>query len=169
LKANFEEEQDFCSRLFGSKEGRGGHNEVGYFLTVDCFKAFCMMAGTERGKEVRRYYLDIEKRFEALKQGHAQLLSPWEKQLRDVQVFFESLVEPTQNYRDRVDVYNLYTKYRWKTQESGEPYLDFKPFVNALEIIKPDYPIKRSRYSADIVGCRLKPAIWRSQDIEPAR
>jgi hypothetical protein len=47
LKNNFEETTDFCSRLFGSKKsGRGGHNEVKYHLTVDCFKSFCMMAGT---------------------------------------------------------------------------------------------------------------------------
>jgi hypothetical protein len=32
-----------------------------YFLTADCFKAFCMMAGTEKGKQVRKYYLKIEK------------------------------------------------------------------------------------------------------------
>jgi len=61
LKNNFEEETDFCSCLFRSKKGSGGHNEVKYSLTVDCFKSFCMMAGTDRGKEVRKYYLAVEK------------------------------------------------------------------------------------------------------------
>lgn len=30
-------------------------------LTTDCFKTFCMMAGTEKGKEVRRYFLECER------------------------------------------------------------------------------------------------------------
>jgi hypothetical protein len=49
-----------------SKKGSGGHNEKRYLLTVDCFKAFCMMAGTDRGKEVRRYFLEVEKRYKTL-------------------------------------------------------------------------------------------------------
>jgi hypothetical protein len=43
------------------KSGRGGHNVVEYYLTAECFKSFCMMTGTEKGKEVRQYYLQIEK------------------------------------------------------------------------------------------------------------
>jgi P63C domain len=29
-------------------------------LTSDCFKSFCLMAGTAKGKEVRRYFLNCE-------------------------------------------------------------------------------------------------------------
>jgi phage anti-repressor protein len=58
LERNFEEGQDFLTTRLKSTGGRPGD---GYFLTVDCFKSFCMMAGTEKGKEVRRYYLQIEK------------------------------------------------------------------------------------------------------------
>jgi phage anti-repressor protein len=66
LQDNFVEVQDFCLSKLISKKGSGGHNEKRYLLTPDCFKAFCMMAGTEKGKEVRRYFLDIEKRYKAL-------------------------------------------------------------------------------------------------------
>jgi len=70
LLANFDENLDYvCSSKKRSKQmqknettsQRGGHNRIDYSLTVDCFKAFCMMAGTERGKEVRKYYLAVEK------------------------------------------------------------------------------------------------------------
>jgi phage anti-repressor protein/phage antirepressor YoqD-like protein len=37
------------------------------FLTVDCFKSFCMMARTEKGKEVRKYYIQIEKSWNTIK------------------------------------------------------------------------------------------------------
>ncbi len=33
------------------------------FLTVDCFKAFCMMARTEEGKATRRYFIEVEKQY----------------------------------------------------------------------------------------------------------
>jgi phage anti-repressor protein len=49
----------------GKREG-AGRKAIGYFLTVDCFKAFCMMAGTSKGKEVRLYYLKIEKAWNTL-------------------------------------------------------------------------------------------------------
>jgi phage anti-repressor protein len=68
LLENFEENIDFCSRILGSKTGSGGHNKVNYYLTVDCFKSFCMMAGTEKGREVRQYYLTVEKKYHELRQ-----------------------------------------------------------------------------------------------------
>jgi phage anti-repressor protein len=32
-------------------------------LTVDCFKSMCMLANSETGKQVKNYYLDLEKIF----------------------------------------------------------------------------------------------------------
>ena len=63
LKTNFEEQLDFLPQKVKST---GGRPLQGYCLTVDCFKAFCMMAGTERGKEVRKYYLAVEKALAAM-------------------------------------------------------------------------------------------------------
>jgi hypothetical protein len=51
----------------GKREGAGRPSDI-YLLTTDCFKAFCMMAGTPKGKEVRRYYLDLEKKYLSLVQ-----------------------------------------------------------------------------------------------------
>jgi phage anti-repressor protein len=73
IKANFEEPQDF-SRIIG--KSTGGRPAEGYFLTTDCFKAFCMMAGTEKGKEVRKYYLRIEKEYVELRRLEASKQKP---------------------------------------------------------------------------------------------
>jgi phage anti-repressor protein len=54
-------QDEFWSSILRTKKGNGGHNENLYFLTIDCFKSFCMMAGTDRGKEVRKYFIQIEK------------------------------------------------------------------------------------------------------------
>ncbi|MDR1587507.1 MAG: hypothetical protein LBS57_08640 [Treponema sp.] len=77
LQANFDQGIDFnlhkdvevkegldfdSTGLWNQKTGRGGDRRtVKYFLAKDCFKSFCMMAGTEKGKEVRKYYIQIEK------------------------------------------------------------------------------------------------------------
>lgn len=42
------------------KRGRGGHNRDTIFLGVDCFKSFCMMVGTAKGRDVRQYFLKCE-------------------------------------------------------------------------------------------------------------
>jgi phage anti-repressor protein len=87
LQENFEEGTDFClsgmiskaardnnlisrnkvenqvsDSSHGGKRNGAGRKVAVYLLTVDCFKAFCMMAGTEKSKEVRRYFLDVGKR-----------------------------------------------------------------------------------------------------------
>lgn len=38
----------------------GGHNKEQILLTVDTFKALCMTANTEKGKNTRRYYIKLE-------------------------------------------------------------------------------------------------------------
>lgn len=37
--------------------GRGGHNAKRYVLTIDCAQRFALAAGTERGKEVRTFFV----------------------------------------------------------------------------------------------------------------
>lgn len=44
------------------QKSRGGYNKETIKLTVDCFKKFCMLARTDRGKEVREYFLECERK-----------------------------------------------------------------------------------------------------------
>lgn len=52
---------DYQILLNNQQNSGAGRPEEKIYLTVDCFKAFCMLADTEVGKQVRRYYLDLEK------------------------------------------------------------------------------------------------------------
>jgi phage anti-repressor protein len=66
LKKHFSDSEDFTTkRLKNSSAGRPSDS---YYLTNDCFKMFCMMAGTEKGAEVRRYYIQCEKTLKAQRQ-----------------------------------------------------------------------------------------------------
>ena len=42
------------------KESRGGHNKEQILLNIETFKSLCMLAGTEKSKEIRMYYLKLE-------------------------------------------------------------------------------------------------------------
>ena len=63
LESNFVEDIDFL--ISGLKSSNGGRPSKHIRLTVDCFKQFCLMAGTPRGKQVRLHYLEIERKFKA--------------------------------------------------------------------------------------------------------
>lgn len=66
LERNFEQLVDFIKPQDGlaspiGEASHGGHNREIIYLSIDCFKSFCMMAGTRKGKMVRRYFLECEK------------------------------------------------------------------------------------------------------------
>jgi phage anti-repressor protein len=61
LERNFEAGIDYSSFNLTVKREIGATNKIQINLTADCFKSFCMMAGTAKGKEVRLYYIKIEK------------------------------------------------------------------------------------------------------------
>ena len=63
LIRNFEEGEDFSAKWMSVPHSNGltASRTETIFLTVDCFKSFAMMAGTEKGRETRQYFLRCEK------------------------------------------------------------------------------------------------------------
>ncbi|MBL1176854.1 hypothetical protein [Pantanalinema sp. GBBB05] len=55
----FVEGIDFSTKRW-KNPGKGRSSDQ-ILLTIDCFKSLAMMAGTERGREVRQYFLDCER------------------------------------------------------------------------------------------------------------
>lgn len=51
---------------FADNSVKGTRPAERYFLTLDCAKQFAMMAGTEQGKQVRLYFLEVEKAYKQL-------------------------------------------------------------------------------------------------------
>lgn len=61
--AQFEEGRDFEILLPQSGEQvHGGHNRIDYAVSLDCAKHIAMMEQTERGRQVRAYFIDCERR-----------------------------------------------------------------------------------------------------------
>jgi phage anti-repressor protein len=59
LNNNFEHGVDFLIK--GLKSSQGGRSSEHIVLTIDCFKSLGMMAGTQKGKEIRHHFLDCER------------------------------------------------------------------------------------------------------------
>ena len=70
VEYGFSENEDFivCSPKRGSK-GRGGHNVVDHYLTLDMAKELAMVERNDKGREARRYFIDCERE---LKERKAQ-------------------------------------------------------------------------------------------------
>ena len=68
--------EDFCSTLKVeqniNEEKRGAHNKQYIIVSPDCFKELCMHVGTSRSKEIKRYYIELEKVFKFYLQYQAK-------------------------------------------------------------------------------------------------
>lgn len=69
LIRNFEKEFDFrITQMVETKpDGRFSHRYEKIELSIDCFKSLGMMAGTEQGKVIRKYFLECERIVKAVK------------------------------------------------------------------------------------------------------
>ncbi len=59
----FIENQDYIllSRIGKQTSGRGGHNRKDYHLTLDTAKELSMVERNEKGRQIRRYFIECEK------------------------------------------------------------------------------------------------------------
>ena len=65
---NFEENEDFSSLHKVVEREKGATRRIDYQITIDCAKHIAMMENTDRGREVRKYFIECEKAFrEAIK------------------------------------------------------------------------------------------------------
>jgi len=61
LIKNFEENFDYTEQKLTKKDGIKSNNFVEIKITPACFKELCMISQTAKAKEVRKYFLEMEK------------------------------------------------------------------------------------------------------------
>jgi phage anti-repressor protein len=63
LTRNFEENEDYLTKWMNVPHSNGltASRTEFIYLTVDCLKSLGMMAGTEKGKQIRKYFIECEK------------------------------------------------------------------------------------------------------------
>jgi len=96
----FVEHRDFevCSPDRGSKPGSGGHNQKDYAISLDMAKELAMVERTPKGKEVRLYFIECERKLHGSGSGlpHSGLLSTIHKSI-------QGLVQTVTDYFKRND------------------------------------------------------------------
>lgn len=50
-------------KKYGKQNNRGGHNAKEFALSLDCAKSIAMLQRNEKGKQIRRYFIEVEKVF----------------------------------------------------------------------------------------------------------
>ena len=64
VEKNFKIEIDYKINSIeseGKKQGRGGHNKETILLNINTFKLLCLKADTEKAKQIREYFISLER------------------------------------------------------------------------------------------------------------
>lgn len=87
----FVENQDYILLSnFGTQTGRGGHNKLDHIVKLDMAKEIAMIQRTERGKQVRQYFIQIEKDFNSPEKIMARALLMADKKIHKLETQIEA-------------------------------------------------------------------------------
>lgn len=87
----FTENQDYVLLSnFGNQTGRGGHNRVDHIIKLDMAKEIAMIQRTERGKQVRQYFIQVEKDFNSPEKIMARALLMADKKVHQLEAKIEA-------------------------------------------------------------------------------
>ncbi len=61
LSSSYQKNVDYVIKKIPKTKTRGGQNKEIILVTIDCFKMICQSTKSKKGKEVRQYFIDVEK------------------------------------------------------------------------------------------------------------
>lgn len=104
----FEENQDYSLLKIGE---RNAHNKIDYALTLDCAKEISMLQRNDKGKQARKYFIEVEKQAKlAINQDPLALLklAVSEMEKKDKQIAFlqpkAELMEKILDTDEKIDI-----------------------------------------------------------------
>ncbi|HEL1894175.1 TPA: phage antirepressor KilAC domain-containing protein [Streptococcus suis] len=113
----FTENEDYVLLSnFGNQTGRGGHNKVDHIIKLDMAKEIAMIQRTDRGKQVRQYFIQIEKDFNSPEKIMARALLLADKKIA-------SLTTQNQLLEQELEVAREQTRYLNVILDSKDPIL----------------------------------------------
>ena len=87
----FTENEDYVLLSnFGNQTGRGGHNKVDHIIKLDMAKEIAMIQRTDKGKEVRQYFIQVEKDFNSPEKIMARALLMADRKIHKLETQIEA-------------------------------------------------------------------------------
>lgn len=128
----FAEGTDFCSFL---SESTGGRPATDHQLTIEMAKEICMLQRNDKGKQVRQYFLNLEKAWNTPEMVMSRALKMAESQICKLQAVNSELtvknqiLQPKADYFDSLCDRGLLTSFRETAKELN---IKEKKFINFL-------------------------------------
>lgn len=103
----FTEGNEFCP-ILGKTSEQGGRPTVDYDISVDMAKQICMIQRSPEGKQIREYFINLEKAWNTPEQIFARALKMADKVIADKDKQIETMksvikeIEPKANYVDTI-------------------------------------------------------------------
>lgn len=149
----FSENIDFatCFPNLESENQHGGHNKIDHQLTIPMAKELCMLQRTDKGKQMRQYFIAVEEQWNSPDAIMARALQLSNAKLKEMQITVSALtvenqiMKPKAEYFDELVDRNLLTGIR---ETAGELGVKQNQFVAFLLEKKYMYRDKKGRLTA---------------------
>ena len=149
----FSENVDFatCFPNLESENQHGGHNKIDHQLTSPMAKELCMLQRTDKGKQMRQYFIAVEEQWNSPDAIMARALQLSNAKLKEMQITVSALtvenqiMKPKAEYFDELVDRNLLTGIR---ETAGELGVKQNQFVAFLLEKKYMYRDKKGRLTA---------------------
>lgn len=96
----FESGKDFYSKMSKTSE-TGGRPAVDYQISVDMAKQICMIQRSEKGKQYRQYFIDLEKAWNTPEQIFARALKMADQKIEKLKETNAGLLEDVERMRPK--------------------------------------------------------------------
>jgi anti-repressor protein len=107
VEYGFTENQDFLLNNSVKQTGRGGHNKIDHVLKLDMAKEIAMIQRTDKGKEVRTYFIQVEKDFNSPEKIMARALLMADKKIKLLESQNENLLLELEEANKNADYLDL--------------------------------------------------------------
>ena len=121
LENNFTKDEDYTITILPSEKGQIAREQI--MLNVDTFKSLCMLAKTDKGKQIRKYYVKLENIYNELMKEEIQ---EQQNKLQNTQNQLQLTLLESQEKQDKI---NLLTRKTNKF-EPGESVYIFHSTIN---------------------------------------
>lgn len=149
----FSEGKDYCSFLSDRSDGKAGKPRTDHQLTIPMAKELCMLQRTDKGKQMRQYFIAVEEQWNSPDAIMARALQLSNAKLKEMQITVSTLtvenqiMKPKAEYFDELVDRNLLTGIRETAGELGVKQNQFVTFLLEKKYMYRDKKGKLTAYA----------------------